>query len=274
MSGAPAASRVALVTGASGAIGSALAVGLAGDGLAVALLGRDTDRLEAARALVADTGAPAAVVPADVADPQAVSAAVSDAEARLGPVDLLVHAAARIDSTEVPVWEADAREWADVVTTDLLGTHALLRAVLPGMVQRRAGRVVTLGTGIAVLDAPVYSAYAAAKAAVLRLVGHVAVAGRDAGVTAFDVAPGVVRSPMTEAMAMHDWRGPGDWTPVERVVDLVRAVAAGRLDALSGRHLRADVDDAETLLAAADRIVELDARTLRLTTWGPDDPLA
>jgi len=90
-------------------------------------------------------------------------------------------------------------------------------------------------------------------------------------VTVLEMSPGLVRTDMTETM----W-GPAEdqpWNPVERVVAAVLRFAAGDLDALHGRFVHAARDDLDALLAAAERIRDTDARTLRLRLVGPDDPL-
>jgi NAD(P)-dependent dehydrogenase (short-subunit alcohol dehydrogenase family) len=114
-----------------------------------------------------------------------------------------------------------------------------------------------------------YSAYSVAKTGLMRLTEALDLSLQGSGVKAFDVAPGVVDTPMTRSMEM--WRGFEDWTPAERVVEIVAAIAAGELDAWSGRFVRAGKDDLETLrtVAPADA-----ARQLRLRPYGDDDPLA
>lgn len=266
--------QVALVTGASGGIGHDLAVGLARAGAAVGLVGRNRTRLDATLREVARAGGRAVALAADVTVPDEVVAAVETVARDLGPVDLLVNNAGRIERDEVPLWEADAKEWWAVVEANLKGPFLMCRAVLPTMVARGGGRVVDVNSGLALRDGPVYSAYAASKAALMRMSGSVAVAGAQHGVRTFEVAPGLVRTAMSTGMAMHANVADHEWTPPERVVDLVVAIAAGRLDDLSGRYLRAGVDDVETLCAWAGWIVERDARTLRLRPYGSDDPLA
>ena len=141
------------------------------------------------------------------------------------------------------------------------------------MVARGGGRVVDLSSGIGARDSAVYTAYAASKAALFRLSGGLALAGAERGVRAFELAPGRVRSAMTAGMPMHADKPEDYWTPVQRTVDLVLAIAAGRLDELSGRFLRADVDDVETLRAWADWIAGSGTRTLAVRPYGSDDPL-
>ncbi|GAA2759791.1 SDR family NAD(P)-dependent oxidoreductase [Actinopolymorpha rutila] len=266
-------SRVALVTGATRGIGREVALALARSGLAVGVTARSAKPLEEVREECLAAGAPAAAVAAaDVTRPPHVTAAVERISSELGPVDLLVNNAGRIESAEVPVWESDPDEWMSVVETDLFGPYLFCRAVLPAMVEAGHGRVVNVTSGAAVRDSAIYSAYGAAKTGLLRLTGSIVAAGADAGITAFDLSPGHVATDMTRSMAMHDDRT--SWTPVEEFTDLVVAAAKGRLDPLSGRYLRAGTDNLDDLLAAAGDLARADARTLRLRPYGTDDPLA
>lgn len=265
-------STVALVTGANRGLGRAIAESLARKGVALGLVARDVDGLDAVRAECEAAGARVHVARADVTDPSAVAAAVSAIVGQLGPVDLLVNNAGRIESTEVPLWEADPDEWWDVVETDLRGPFLFCHAVLPDMVTRGHGRIVNITTGAAIDGRPVYSAYSVAKTGLLRLTGSILAAGAEHGIRAFDLAPGVVVTDMTSSMPMHDDRT--DWTPVEAITDLIDTVAAGRIDALSGRYIRAGADDVDDLLARADELAVAEARTLRLRPYGPEDPLA
>jgi NAD(P)-dependent dehydrogenase (short-subunit alcohol dehydrogenase family) len=264
--------QVALITGASGGIGRALAVGLSGAGMAVGLLGRNLTRLDATLRELVEAGGKGVAFSVDVTAPEEVGAAVEAIIRDLGPIDLLVNNAARIEKQESTVWETDPKEWWAVVETNLRGPFLLSRAVLPGMVERGGGRIVNLNTGLALRNEPYYSAYAASKAALFRLSGAIAAAGAPYGVRSFEVSPGIVPTPMATGMPMH--AGRTEWTPLSAVVELVVAIAQGRLDDLSGRYMRAGADQVEDLRAWAGWIVEQDARTLRLRPYGTDDPLA
>ncbi|OLT49963.1 SDR family oxidoreductase [Cellulosimicrobium sp. CUA-896] len=272
--------RTALVTGASRGIGRAVAVGLAAAGLDVALLARDATRLQGVADEVAGLGdgaGRAVVVTADVTDPDAVAAAATSVEAELGGVDLLVNNAGRVDA-EVPLWEADPDQWWAVLETNVRGPFLLARAVVPGMLARGGGRVVDLNSGAGSHDSEGASAYNASKTALLRLGANMHRSGYEHGLRTFEVAPGVVQTDMTASMVMH--AGRTEWTPVERTVEMVVAIAGGGLDAFSGSFVRVTHDSPQSLRAALDAaeregraVPGPDARRLRVTRWGEDDPM-
>ena len=262
--------QIALITGASTGIGRHLAEGLAARGMAVAGLARGEERLRTAmEEIAAATGARTLAVAADVSDRESVDAAVARVTDELGRVDLLVNNAGLIDAAEVPLWEADPDQWWDVVSSHLRGGFLLSRAVVPWMLLRNHGRVVNLASGTSARPRAEYSAYSVAKAGLLRITETLAAALEGSDVRTFDVAPGVVPTDMTHSMPLH--AGRTDWTPPERVVELVAAIAAGELDAWSGRYLHAGDDDVDTLRSITP---DGTARRLRLTPYGDVDPSA
>lgn len=269
----PPPATTALVTGASSGIGRALAVGLGRAGLAVALLGRDVDRLAEVAEEVRATGARCATASADTTDYGDLASAVAEIQTldEIGPVDLLVDSAGVIEPEEVPVWEADPQHWRRVVEVDLIGAFHAVRAVVPGMLERGGGRVVQLNSGAGIKAAPVGSAYNAAKTGLWRIGGAVHLAGFEKGLRAFELAPGVVDTPMTRSMPHH--AGRTRWTDPADVVALVVAMARGDLDAWSGRMVRAGADTPASLAAREAAGPLGDARTLGLRPWGDDDPL-
>lgn len=263
------AGQVALVTGASAGIGRHLAEGLAARGMAVAGLARTEDRLTTAMGEIADaTGARTLAVAADVTDRAAVDAAVARVHAKFGHVDLLVNNAGLMDPDEVPVWEADPDEWWAVVTSHIRGGLLPVHAVVPGMVTRHSGRVVSLASGLSTRGGRLYSAYSVGKTGLMRLTETLAAGLEGTGVHAFDVAPGVVRTAMSTSMSIHDNRT--DWTDPADVVALVAAIAAGELDQWSGRLLNTRYDDLDTLRTTHP---EGAGRQLRMIPFGDEDPV-
>ena len=189
-----------------------------------------------------------------------------------------MNSAGVIEPVEVPVWQADPDNWWDVVETDLRGPFHLIRAVVPGMIERGGGRVIDLSSGAGAGDREVYSAYCAAKAGLFRLAGNLHLAGFARGIRAFELSPGTVQTDMTASMPMHADRT--DWTAPQQVLDLVLAVAEGKLDAWSGCFLRSGVDTVDSLRKAAQEladgsgVVPAPNRRLAVIPWGPTDPLA
>lgn len=267
--------QVALVTGAGRGIGREIAVALAAEGMSVGLLGRTPATLAGTADACAEAGSGDVVVaPADVTDREAVAGAVATVTRELGPVDLLVANAGVRDQSASRPWEADPDGWWHVLETNLRGVFLVDHAVLPAMVERGRGRVLHVGSGMGQRPRPQgdWSAYSASKAAVARLTDSLAAALDGTGVTVLEMSPGLVRTDMTESM----W-GPADqqsWNPVERMTAAVVRFARGDLDTLHGRFVHAARDDLDVLLAAADDIRALDARTLRLRPYGDDDPLS
>lgn len=237
----PAPARTALITGASRGIGRHLAIGLAAAGLDVALVATNAQRLAEVRDELAANvpGARVVVVAADVTDAEAVGGAVAAAEEALGGIDLLVNNAGRIDA-EVPLWEADPDQWWDVMAVNVKGPFLLARAVIPGMIARGGGRIIDINSGSGTRDFARASAYTASKSALFRIGGSVHLAGHEKGLRAFEVAPGVVMTDMTDGMRAHEGRT--EWTDPAAVVALVAALARGEGDHLSGGYLRVGID--------------------------------
>ena len=270
------AARTALVTGASRGIGREVALGLARAGLDVALLARDAARLEAVAAEVRASGVAAVVLTADVSDAAAVRAAVARAESELGSIDLLVNNAGALES-EHPLWEADPDEWWSVFETNVRGPFLFNRYTVPGMIERGGGRVIDLASGASSHEmAGGSSAYNASKTALVRMGANLHNDGFAHGIRVFELAPGVVRTDMSTGMTLHEGRT--EWTPVERVTDVVNAIALGELDACSGWFLRVTHDTPESLKALAADVAqqgaEATARRLRVLPAGTGDPLA
>lgn len=239
---------VAVVTGASRGIGDHLATALEQAGYAV------------------ERGSRAV---AQVTDRAAVERWVADIMARHGRIDLLVNNAGVID-TEVSLVDSDPDEWWSTVETNLRGPYLMTRAVLPHMVAAGAGRIVNINSGSAYHNGDSATAYNVSKGALARLTSATALsAGR--GVRAFDLAPGVVRTDMTEAMEAH--RDRTEWTDPREVTELLLAMASGELDAWNGRLVRAGLDTPGSLRERAAAGLPDGARSLGLIPWGADDPL-
>jgi NAD(P)-dependent dehydrogenase (short-subunit alcohol dehydrogenase family) len=267
--------QVALVTGGGRGIGRAIGEALAAAGARVALAARSGDELAEAVAAVGAGGGVARGWTLDVTDLGAVAGVVAEAEAALGPVTLLVNNAGTAQEPG-PLWEADPGDWWRDLEVHVRGAFNCCRAVLPGMVERRRGRVVNIGSLVGARDEPYVTAYACAKAAFFRLTGTLAAETAGHGISVLCVSPGLVRTRMVEQSLLGEagrrWRPqiravpPEEYTPAQRTGDLLVRIAAGEADPLSGRFLHAE-DDLDELLADAGRVAAEDLLTLRLREW-------
>ena len=264
--------RTAVVTGAGRGIGAGLALGLASRGYDLAVLGRDPAHLDdIAQRIAGAADARVTTVSVDLVDPDAVRAAARAVERSLGRVDLLVHNAGVVEHGELPFGLDDVEDTWRVIETNLRGPLLLTHALLPGMLAAGGGRIVHLNSGAGHKPSGTTTGYGISKGALARLTTMLDAQYRDRGILVFDLAPGVVRTDMTASMPVH--RDRTEWTPVEDVAAMLVAIGDGRLDALVGRFVHAGLDTVEQLRETADRIVASDARRLRLSLWGEDDPL-
>jgi 3-oxoacyl-[acyl-carrier protein] reductase len=188
--------KTALVTGASGGIGAAIATMLAAQGATVVLSGTRVDALEA---LAGEIGEKAHVCPADLADPAAADALVAAAEAKAGPLHVLVNNAGL--TRDMLALRMKDEDWAKVLEVDLAAPFRLARAALRGMLRRRAGRIVSIGSIVGATGNPGQANYAAAKAGLIGMTKALAQEVASRGITVNAVAPGFIATPMTDGLS-------------------------------------------------------------------------
>lgn len=187
--------KTALVTGASGGIGGAIARAIHAQGGSVALSGRSRDALES---LAAELGDRVAVCPADLREADAAEALVTAAEAALGPLSILVNNAGFTrDMLALRMQDAD---WQSVLDVDLSAPFRLIRATLRGMLKRRAGRIINIASIVGVTGNAGQSNYAAAKAGMIGMTKSLAQEVGSRGVTVNVIAPGFVQTAMTDVL--------------------------------------------------------------------------
>ena len=262
--------KVALVTGGGRGAGRVMAEALAAEGFGVCVVARTADEIGETAEVIASNGGEAIAVSADVTDEEAVVSAFSEAEKRLGPVDVLVNNAGRAHAIG-PAWEVDPDDWWRDVEVNVRSAFLCARAVLPRMLERGTGRIVNVSSYVAVRPTPYISGYAAAKAAVLNLTESLAASVEDSAVRVFAMTPGLFRSElMRHLMESHEGKQwlpgigqGGRWVDPERVARLVVFLATGEGDAFHGRFLHA-LDDLDELLGRADEIARDDLFTPRL----------
>src|SRR5215467_3295925 len=192
----------ALVTGASGGIGWAIAEALHAQGANVAISGTRAERLNE---LAAKLGSRVFMLRCDLRDRAAVARLAEDGEKVLGQVDILVNNAG-ITHDNLFMRMKD-EEWDDVIAVNLTSVFVLTRGILRGMMRRRYGRIVNIASISGVLGNPGQPNYAASKAG---LVGMTKSLGREVasrGITANAIAPGFIKTPMTDALTEKQVEG-------------------------------------------------------------------
>jgi len=187
--------KAALVTGASGGIGGAVARALHGAGATVALSGTRVAPLEA---LAGELGERARVLPCDLSDAAAVEALPKAAAEAMGAVDILVNNAG-ITRDQLFMRMSDA-DWETVIAVNLTSVMRLSRAVLRGMMKARWGRIVNVSSVVGVTGNPGQANYAASKAAVIGMSKSLAAEVASRGITVNCVAPGFIATAMTEVL--------------------------------------------------------------------------
>lgn len=233
--------RIGVVTGAGRGIGREIAQALAAEGMHLALASRTGAQVrELAEQIQTRYGGKVLPASVDVRSPEAVERFARLVEQQLGPVDLLVNNAGRIEPAERPFWEADPAEMWDVVETNLRGPLLLTRALVAPMVQRGHGRVVNIASlARGATRTGTYTGYAVSKRALTVLTESLGTALEGTGVVVIDVLPGRVRTAMSESMPVWKDLLPEDWDPVEATTSVVVAVARGDHDDRAGSMLDA-----------------------------------
>jgi 3-oxoacyl-[acyl-carrier protein] reductase len=188
--------KKALVTGASGGIGGAIAAALHAQGATVGLSGT---KLPALEALAGKLGERALILPADLADPTTGDKLIADAESALGQVDILVNNAGLTrDAISVRLSDED---WQKVLDVNLTAGFRLARACLRTMMRRRWGRIIGIGSVVGHTGNPGQANYAAAKAAMVGMSKALAAEVASRNVTVNVVSPGFITTAMTEVLS-------------------------------------------------------------------------
>ncbi|KWX24754.1 MULTISPECIES: SDR family oxidoreductase [Mycolicibacterium] len=223
--------RPALVAGASSGIGEATAIKLAANGFPVALGARRMEKLEEIVGKIRADGGEAIAVHLDVTDPDSVKAAVEQTTSELGDIEVLVAGAGdtyfgKLDSISTEQFESQ-------VQIHLIGANRVATAVLPGMIERRRGDLIFVGSDVALRQRPHMGAYGAAKAALVAMVTNYQMELEGTGVRASIVHPGPTKTSMGWSLpaeligpALEDWAkwGQARHDYFLRAADLARAI--------------------------------------------------
>ena len=237
--------QVALVTGGSRGIGRAIAERLALDDFAVGILYHSNQ--SAAEAVVEGIrrrSGTAVAVRADVAEQEAVTAAVEQVAAALGEITLLVNNAGI--AAQQMFQDITAADWRRMMAVHVDGAFYAIQAVLPAMLHRKTGSIVNLSSMWGLRGASCEVSYATAKAAIIGMTRSLAVELAPSGIRVNCVAPGVTRTEMVEALGEETLAGLAEETPLGRlgmpaeIADAVAFLAGGQASFITGQVLTVD----------------------------------
>ena len=276
--------RSAVVTGSNQGLGLAIAQAFLASGANVLLMARDAANLDRVRADLAARVRPGQTVhalPGDVSRPEDCSAAVERAVSLFGGLVVLVNNAG-VYGPMGRLEDVDWKEWEEAVRINLLGTALMCRAALPPMRARGYGKIINLSGGGATGPLPRFTAYAASKAAVVRLTETLAEELRGDGIDVNAIAPGALNTRLLDqvigagpekvgrefhARALKQREEGG--VPLEKGAALAAFLASAASDGITGRLLSAVWDDWERLRERRQELADSDVFTLRRI--GPKD---
>ena len=188
--------KSALITGASGGIGGAIARALHGAGATVALSGT---RVEALEGLASELGENAHITPANLSDAESLAALIGTAEEAMGAVDILINNAGL--TRDMLSMRLSDEDWQSVLYVNLTAAFRLSRGVMRGMMKRRWGRIINITSVVGVTGNPGQANYAASKAGLIGMSKSMAQEVASRGITVNCVAPGMIITAMTDVLS-------------------------------------------------------------------------
>jgi NAD(P)-dependent dehydrogenase (short-subunit alcohol dehydrogenase family) len=239
--------KTAIVTGAGQGIGKAIAEGLAQEGAAVLVNDLVTEKTEAVAGALQADGLLAIPFAADVSNETSVQAMINHALAEWGQVDILVNNAGYLQMSLIV--DMTLEEWEQVFAVDARGVFLCCRAVLPSMIKRRYGRIVTVSSIAAYVTRPKEAHYCAAKAAATQFTRVLAYEVAQYGITANVLSPGTTATELVTTtlaqnpVAREGWRDSvllGDFARVEDQSDAVVFLASDRARHITGQVITVD----------------------------------
>jgi 3-oxoacyl-[acyl-carrier protein] reductase len=268
--------RVAVITGANRGLGETIARAFAKEGAALVLAARDGELLERVSAAISASAVQKVEwIRADVSKGSDVEAIRDRALSTFGRVDILVNNAG-VYGPIGPFEEVDWEEWCNAVNINLFGTMAMSRAIVPVMKQQGYGKIINLSGGGATAPLPRFTAYAASKAALVRLTETIAIELAPYHIDVNAIAPGALNTRLLDqvleagpdlagddfyrrSLKQHEEGG----ASLELAAELALFLAAKESDGISGRLISAPWDDWRNFPSYRQRIEESDVFTLR-----------
>ena len=277
--------RSAMITGASQGLGREIARQFVREGASVLLVARSGDTLLEAeaelRSMVTSDNQLVLSHAGDVSDPETCEQIAADAFRSFGGLTVLVNNAG-IQSAFGPIEETPRTEWEQVFRVNLFGPYYLCRELIPRMLQQGYGKIVNLSGGGATKPLRGLSAYAASKAALVRLTENLALDLRGSGIDVNAIAPGALNTRMLDEVIAAGPRKVGQesyevalqqresgGSPPERAAELAVFLASSASDGITGRLISAVWDDWQSLPERREELQASEVYTLRRIT--PED---
>ncbi len=274
------AGKAAIITGAGRGIGRAIALAFAQEGADMLIASRTLPEVAKTAEEAQALGRRALALKVDVSNRAEAEGMVAQALEDFGRVDILVNNAGGYGSIG-PLVDNDPEKWVQTVRINLFGSFFCARAVLPFMIGQRRGKIINLSGGGASSPLPNFSAYAASKAAIVRLTETLAEEVKGFNIQVNAIAPGAVNTRlMDEVLAAgaaagekmlaqtHRQKETGG-VPPERAAALAVFLASEESDGLSGRLISAVWDDWQSMNSCIDQIMASELYTLRRVTESP-----
>lgn len=192
----------ALITGAGKGIGKAIALALAKEGVNVILVARTQEEIESVAAKVRSLRVKALAITADVADINSVNAAVEQALAEFGSIDILINNAGIAAFGKF--LELEPTDWERIIQVNLMGTYYVTRAVLPNMIERQTGDIINISSTAGLSGNAMTSAYSASKFAVLGLTESLMQEVRKHNIRVTALTPSTVATEMAKDLKLTD----------------------------------------------------------------------
>jgi 2-deoxy-D-gluconate 3-dehydrogenase len=238
--------RVAVVTGGNGGIGRGIALGLAGAGASVAILGRNQEKNDRVLAELKAIGLPSLAVKTDLTHREELEPALNQVEGKLGPIAILVNNAGNV-SVSGGVLNEKAEDWDNVIETHLNAAFLLSKLAARSMVSQKRGKIINIGSMYSYFGSGVVPSYSAAKGAIVQLTKSMAIELAPYSIQVNAIAPGWVETEMTApvlTMPMNDEilaRTPaGRWGQPEEIAGTAVYLASQASDFVTGATIRVD----------------------------------
>ncbi len=241
--------RVAVVTGGNGGIGRSLALGFAAAGAPVAIIGRNEEKNQRVFDELREIGNPALSLRVDISQRNELGPAMREIEGALGPVDILVNNAG-IASLSGGILQESAEDWDAVIETQLNAVFLLSKIAAGSMAERKAGKIINIGSMYSYFGSSLVPSYSAAKGAIVQLTKSMAIELAPHNIQVNAIAPGFIETDMTapvrteELKEMNDEimaRTPaGRWGRPEELIGTAIFLASQASDFVTGTLIRVD----------------------------------